>query len=245
MASSSSSAPPPLEESVIYYIKYRGEEDIGDIVRMVEAGLSEPYSIFTYRFFINNWPELCWLAVVKKSAGAADEEMLRGGCGHAEDGGVGGADATELSRRKSRIIGCVVSKLEMHESMFFPTMRGYIAMLAVEPEYRRKGIARRLVQHTLQEMRVNRAHECILETEITNTSAMRLYQSLGFIKHKRLARYYLNGVDAFRFKYNFPDRHFIEGVEKAEHEHMGMLAHQFLQSQQEAVLRAVKAGGRL
>ena len=38
-----------------------------------------------------------------------------------------------------------------------------------------------------------------LETEVTNTAAMKLYERLGFLKSKRLHRYYLNGNSAFRF----------------------------------------------
>ena len=37
-----------------------------------------------------------------------------------------------------------------------------------------------------------------LETEITNTAAMRLYEGLGSLWSKRLHRYYLNGNSAFR-----------------------------------------------
>ena len=29
------------------------------VVGLIEKDLSEPYSIFTYRYFINNWPKLC------------------------------------------------------------------------------------------------------------------------------------------------------------------------------------------
>lgn len=43
-----------------------------------------------------------------------------------------------------------------------------------------------------------------LETEVTNKGALALYGRLGFIKAKRLFRYYLNGVDAFRLKLLFP-----------------------------------------
>ena len=28
-------------------------------MELMTADLSEPYSIFTYRYFINNWPDLC------------------------------------------------------------------------------------------------------------------------------------------------------------------------------------------
>lgn len=40
----------------------------------------------------------------------------------------------------------------------------------------------------------------VLETEITNTNALKLYENLGFVRDKRLFRYYLNGVEAFRLK---------------------------------------------
>jgi len=37
-----------------------------------------------------------------------------------------------------------------------------------------------------------------LETEITNTAAIKLYERLGFLRSKRLHRYYFNGNSAFR-----------------------------------------------
>jgi peptide alpha-N-acetyltransferase len=39
-----------------------------------------------------------------------------------------------------------------------------------------------------------------LETEVSNKRALRLYERLGFARDKRLSKYYLNGVDAFRLK---------------------------------------------
>ena len=38
----------------------------------------------------------------------------------------------------------------------------------------------------------------MLETEYDNFAALSLYESLGFIREKRLYRFYLNGKDAFR-----------------------------------------------
>lgn len=38
----------------------------------------------------------------------------------------------------------------------------------------------------------------MLETEFDNLAALSLYESLGFIREKRLYRFYLNGKDAFR-----------------------------------------------
>lgn len=42
--------------------------------------------------------------------------------------------------------------------------------------------------------------QVVLEAEVVNKGALRLYENLGFVRHKRLGRYYLNGVDAFRLK---------------------------------------------
>lgn len=42
-------------------------------------------------------------------------------------------------------------------------------------------------------------NQIALETEVTNTAAMKLYEGLGFLRSKRLHRYYLNGNSAFRF----------------------------------------------
>lgn len=44
------------------------------------------------------------------------------------------------------------------------------------------------------------AEEVVLETETDNVTALRFYRRLGFIKEKRMFRFYLNGKDAFRLK---------------------------------------------
>jgi peptide alpha-N-acetyltransferase len=46
--------------------------------------------------------------------------------------------------------------------------------------------------------------EVALEAEVTNSGALRLYAKLGFIRDKRLARYYLSGSDAYRLKLLLP-----------------------------------------
>ncbi len=43
-----------------------------------------------------------------------------------------------------------------------------------------------------------------METEYDNHAALSLYESLGFIREKRLYRFYLNGKDAFRLILNVP-----------------------------------------
>ncbi|XP_047997732.1 N-alpha-acetyltransferase 30 [Leguminivora glycinivorella] len=143
-------------------ISYESELQMPEIMRVIQKDLSEPYSIYTYRYFIHNWPKLCFLAT--------------------HDG---------------KCIGAIVCKLDMHRNV---VKRGYIAMLAVDEKYRNKKIGSRLVRKAIQAMINDNADEVVLETEITNKPALILYENLGFVRDKRLFRYYLNGVDALRLK---------------------------------------------
>jgi len=154
-----------VNNSTIRYASYESEGQMPSIMRLIQKDLSEPYSVYTYRYFIHNWPKLCFLA-------------------HDEAEG-------------DRMIGAIVCKLDVHKQMH---RRGYIAMLAVDERYRRKKIGSNLVLQSIKAMMAAEADEIVLETEITNKSALRLYENLGFVRDKRLFRYYLNGVDALRLK---------------------------------------------
>ena len=96
-----------------------------------------------------------------------------------------------------RLVGAVISKSEMRPRS--QRVRGYVAMLAVEKEFRRAGLGRALAVEVLHRMAAS-CDELCLETEVTNAPALRLYESLGFVRDKRLVRYYMNGNDAFRLK---------------------------------------------
>lgn len=49
----------------IVYRTYTGEKQLPGMIALIERDLSEPYSVYTYRYFLNNWPNLCLLAYVK------------------------------------------------------------------------------------------------------------------------------------------------------------------------------------
>ena len=76
-------------------------------------------------------------------------------------------------------------------------------MLSVEPECRRMGLGRLLVQKSIDQMKELGVDEVMLETEITNIAALKLYESFGFIRDKRLPCYYLSGIDAYKLKLIF------------------------------------------
>lgn len=71
-------------------------------------------------------------------------------------------------------------------------------MLAVNEHNRKAGVGSRLVIKVLDLMIEGGCAEITLEAEVTNSAALRLYQNLGFIRERRLEKYYLNGNDAFR-----------------------------------------------
>lgn len=55
--------------------------------------------------------------------------------------------------------------------------------------------------------------QIVLETEVTNKGALSLYQRLGFIRIKRLYRFYLNSSDAFRLILPIPEEEWQEPPE--------------------------------
>lgn len=71
-------------------------------------------------------------------------------------------------------------------------------MLAVSSTHRNSGIATTLVKQAIDAMIERNADEVVLETEETNIPAMKLYERLGFLRSKKLHRYYLNGNSAYR-----------------------------------------------
>ena len=48
-----------IEEDGIRYVQYENETQLPHIVRLMEKDLSEPYSVYTYRYFINQWCVCC------------------------------------------------------------------------------------------------------------------------------------------------------------------------------------------
>lgn len=64
--------------------------------------------------------------------------------------------------------------------------------LAVQPEYRRKGIGRGLVQTLVHRLSKNGVYSLTLEVRASNETAITLYRNLGFAQVGRRPNYYTN-----------------------------------------------------
>lgn len=64
-----------------------------------------------------------------------------------------------------------------------------IANVAVDPDYRRRGIARALMQAAIECLAERRNRWIILQVEADNHGAIQLYESLGFIRYETLVHW--------------------------------------------------------
>ncbi len=85
-----------------------------------------------------------------------------------------------------RIVGSV-----MVQRMGNDKTRWYIAAVAVHPSYRRRGIARRLLNAAIEHAHMHGAHTCILDVRVDNAPAYELYRSLGFVHYDSTSEFKL------------------------------------------------------
>jgi len=71
--------------------------------------------------------------------------------------------------------------------------------LAVNPEERRRGVARSLVDCGLDRLRQQKVQTCFLEVRMDNEGAIHFYRALGFQRVGRRRSYYQDGMDALIF----------------------------------------------
>ncbi|AQK57713.1 Putative acyl-CoA N-acyltransferase (NAT) family protein [Zea mays] len=218
------------EEGVeITYVSYGGEQHLPLVMSLVDEELSEPYSIFTYRYFVYLWPQLTFLnieqslssilfriAVCLSSAFSPLMFQLRTfqdlwlvlSIDHFLILSISG-----LLFRQQELCGHLRRSKAAHlccYSLQFQHCLGLAAVISeFDPGATTKLIVRdiratELVTRSIRAMMESGCEEVTLEAEVTNKGALALYGRLGFIRAKRLYRYYLNGVDAFRLKLLFP-----------------------------------------
>lgn len=157
----------------VRYEQFKGtDEEMEFIVNFFSEMLTEPYSSFTYQYFVFGWPDLCITAY-----GVESDTM---------------PDSTVIGER----MGAIVSRVTRYGPM--KPLRGYVAMFAVAKHYRGFRLGTHLVSLTVKLMKAKDCDEVYLETPLSSRRALDLYDNLGFTKTKFLPRYYLDRSDAVR-----------------------------------------------
>jgi ribosomal-protein-alanine N-acetyltransferase len=80
----------------------------------------------------------------------------------------------------------------------------HILNVATHPAWRRKGLARKLIEHTIAGASARRARLLTLEVRRSNQAALELYRGFGFREVGVRPRYYENGEDAIVMLLDLP-----------------------------------------
>lgn len=94
----------------------------------------------------------------------------------------GAFSVTVTEIRDGKTVGFALGRVVADEAELFK--------IAVLPEYRRQGIAKKVLNELHEKMREKGAAKCFLEVRSQNESAVALYEKLGYTKMRTIARYY-------------------------------------------------------
>lgn len=87
-----------------------------------------------------------------------------------------------VAEADGRVVGMIVIWIFVGEA--------HIATIATHPDYRRQGIARKLLTYTLQSAMREGAQSSFLEVRESNVAAQEMYRKFGYVEVGRRKRYY-------------------------------------------------------
>lgn len=73
----------------------------------------------------------------------------------------------------------------------------HVTTIGVDPRHRRRGLAKRLLVHLETVLLQKGISTIVLEVRVSNHTAQRLYNSLGYMVTQKVSKYYNNGEDGF------------------------------------------------
>ena len=89
------------------------------------------------------------------------------------------------AKSNNDIAGFIIAQIEMEEKEY-----GHIITLNVASDFRRKGVATRLIHEIEGLLKQRGINECHLEVREDNHAALKLYQKRGYQTIGKLERYY-------------------------------------------------------
>jgi ribosomal-protein-alanine acetyltransferase len=91
-----------------------------------------------------------------------------------------------IARINDQIAGFIIGRIDIERNQLF----GHIITIEVKTEYRRKMVAQKLLKEIENTIKNKGINECRLEVREDNTTAINLYQKLGYKKIAKLENYY-------------------------------------------------------
>jgi ribosomal-protein-alanine N-acetyltransferase len=94
-----------------------------------------------------------------------------------------------------KIIGYAIASIERNLWKPWKTF-GHLVNIAVDPEFRGKGIGRELAETVIEYLKSKKIRKVILEVRTSNIVAKNLYASMGFLETGVKEKYYEDGESA-------------------------------------------------
>lgn len=168
------------------------EKDNEEIAELEKICFSYPWSYESIRetFALCNF-----VGVVAENADfvCADNQLCNDNKNDGINGGKNDKKSDEKSDKKSDENSGGIAG---YAGAIFACDEADIALVAVKPENRRKGIARAMLKKLFEELIARGINKIYLEVRISNTNARSLYDSLGFLPVGIRKNYYENAEDA-------------------------------------------------
>ena len=109
-------------------------------------------------------------------------------------------EAFIVAELEGKVVGYIMCKLEFGFSNFRKlgfVKKGHVVSVAVVPEHRNKGLGKALMQEGISGMVSKKCDEVYLEVRVSNESAVKMYEQLGFVIKTKIRGYYRDGEDAY------------------------------------------------
>lgn len=173
----------------------KSEQHLPKIMDLINSTLSEPYGIYTYRYFLNNWPELCFLAFcntpntlntntlntpTKTFLTTAQIEAKKAYHKYIDKDKDKDFEAintiqpcTVATESHPHLVGVVICRSEPHTNHHPNTVerRGYVAMLAVASDFQGLGLGSLLVETAVHRLGTYGCDAVVLETEVKSETS--------------------------------------------------------------------------
>ena len=109
-------------------------------------------------------------------------------------------EAFIVAELDGKIVGYIMCKVEFGFSNFRKlgfVKKGHVVSVAILEEHRSKGLGKALMQEGTSGMVSKKCDEIYLEVRVSNESAVKLYEHLGFVIKTKIRSYYRDGEDAY------------------------------------------------